>query len=609
LADSFTAADSDEALVSLEYDDKHNSSLNRLMQTTAGTAYECPSVIYYKVDKDNSITPLVGADVPLHGIPGNTFSAFKSLLGSNKKYPIFNEDGAVVKQLSVREILLDFTRYLVAQAKKNAGTPGVIIATFPVKFSNAQLHDLQWVFANLGLSSRILYLDEANAAVQDMVLLKAEALRDQGAAAVLPLTEYVLIYDLGGGTLDLTFNRIVYSAKENDDQGQAQLQARIDTLDFDGDPRFGGVHLTRFLQDLVISKFEAIHVADKLRIPLPDNWQQIGKVVNASSEQVRKASLQNDRILFDFAERLKIAFLSGDPEGISISRMDKVQPPEKLFVIADMRLEEHTSSSREILSLIELSVRMLSEKEEAKNPFLKQLNADLERSIERIRSCTDGYTLDKIILNGQAAQTPFINERLRKICRETYYNNPGLYKESRVKERKPSKYMKYSVVAGASAFRVKKERITIRRSDFKRDRSQSFTRTQFGHNIKTSTGMEFSRDIPRRAKLLQLADGKDWETLSPDEQLVQLQSFRQLPEQIEAHEFHVLQGKMDKADNLDLLNSAYASEGHLYMLRRNRKTEEALWFACKRRARRSMPSRSADTCCSPMTRSDRSTSP
>jgi molecular chaperone DnaK len=143
-----------------------------------------PSVVY--IDGDNR--PVVGLEAREKALfePENTFLEVKRLFGKNTELP------ARDKVYSPVDIAAMIMRYLTDCAEKHSGqTVDSAVITVPAYFTDAQRKDVMAAGKAAGLEVERI-INEPTAASLDYGI---EHMRD---------CKYMLVYDLGGGTLDVT---------------------------------------------------------------------------------------------------------------------------------------------------------------------------------------------------------------------------------------------------------------------------------------------------------------------------------------------------------------------------------------------------------------------
>jgi molecular chaperone DnaK len=149
-----------------------------------------PSVVY--INKDG--TPIIGREAKERALvePDNTFLEVKRLFGTDTKLTALHPPGSKNKVYSPVDIAAMIIRYLTDCAEKHSGQPvNSAVITVPAYFTDSQRKDVMAAGAAAGLEvDRII--NEPTAASLDYGI---NHMRD---------CKYMLVYDLGGGTLDVT---------------------------------------------------------------------------------------------------------------------------------------------------------------------------------------------------------------------------------------------------------------------------------------------------------------------------------------------------------------------------------------------------------------------
>lgn len=152
-----------------------------------------------------------GAQGPADDAPLSAFKySVKRYLGTGRKTYVLNNR----IKTDARPAFYDYEQLcgfvvqrVLTQAEDQLGRRvKQLVATYPTTFSTTQLEALKRVFANLGFTGDALNLgyDEANAVTLDYF---NQALSNNSILvlkAIFPSPSYILTFDFGGGTLDIT---------------------------------------------------------------------------------------------------------------------------------------------------------------------------------------------------------------------------------------------------------------------------------------------------------------------------------------------------------------------------------------------------------------------
>lgn len=456
--------------------------------------YEIPTVIQYIVKEDYTIEKKIGYEI-LSDQRVNTFELFKMNLGSKQTYDIFTPDNIILKRLNAEDLARDFIHELYKKVIKITGKPETIIATHPVKYTYSQINKLTNIFSALGyeMNKNLKLIDEASASLYDVIFHRCE-LFEREMNNNEQRDEKILIYDLGGGTLDITYNKIIYSKREDG----LKLRVRIENLESDGDSDFSGCNITKILQDIIVNKIENKKQKQGMKIIRKVNREFL-KPINRGEIELYHASNINEDQLYKYSEKSKIKIL------MQKSDFETLEVPYSLTAIYGREVREiyfgKTNSIYISDSYIDLKqiISEIYKDDDPENSFYgKFFNIELKRSLLRVGAICKKYgEPDLIILNGQAAQTNLIKSYLNQI-----YNNIVRFNDPKNilnKQDKPSKYMKFSVVIGAILSEM--EGVYDIKSGQSSRRREKYTRTRIGYMVRTTKGLRFNEMVGKKKKL------------------------------------------------------------------------------------------------------------
>ncbi len=240
-------------------------------QTMAGKAF--PS--YVAFTKDGQL--LVGEPARRQAVtnPEGTSFEFKRKMGTSEKYKLNGKEYAP-EQLSA---------FLLQKIKKDAeaylGEPVTkAVITVPAYFDDSQRQATKNAGEIAGLEV-VRVINEPTAAAFAYGLDKSD--KDQK----------ILVFDLGGGTLDVTIM----------DFGEADGQATFEVLSTSGDTQLGGKDMDKALIDYVASEF-------KRETGLDLNQDKMA--MNRVRESVEKAKIELSTVL---ETDLNLPFISADASG------------------------------------------------------------------------------------------------------------------------------------------------------------------------------------------------------------------------------------------------------------------------------------------------------
>lgn len=186
-----------------------------------------PSVVFF--DQDEAI---VGTEALRNAIarPDRVVQNAKRHMGNPEKF--WNMDGVNYSPEHVSSLIL---RKLISAAQEQIGEITEAVVTVPAQFSDAQRHATIKAGHSAGLE-KVEVINEPVAAALCHVL------GNEGLAFTeLAIDQQLLVYDLGGGTLDLAI--VNYASNE------------VRVVASDGDLELGGLDWTQVLVDMAAEKF------------------------------------------------------------------------------------------------------------------------------------------------------------------------------------------------------------------------------------------------------------------------------------------------------------------------------------------------------------------
>ena len=193
-----------------------------------------PSAVFFDGDQ-----PVVGTEAMRNAIasPDRVVQHAKRFMGDPSKF--WKIDDMRYSPVHISGMIL---RKLIAAAQEQIGEIREAVITVPAQFSDAQRHATMQAGHAAGLE-RIEMINEPVAAALCHVL------GNEGLAFTeLAVAQQLLVYDLGGGTLDLAI--VKYTTNE------------VRVVASDGDLELGGLDFTRVLVDMAAEKFVTDFGAD-----------------------------------------------------------------------------------------------------------------------------------------------------------------------------------------------------------------------------------------------------------------------------------------------------------------------------------------------------------
>lgn len=136
-----------------------------------------------------------------------------------------------------------------------------VVATYPTTFSTPQFRAVERVFQNLGYAGDGLNMawDEANAATLSYFYEEVRRNGIHTVKALLPSPAYVLTFDFGGGTTDITVIKVEISGGGGGDDETHSVST--DVIGVTGDKQLGGDNVTLEIFRVLKARV-ALHIAE-----------------------------------------------------------------------------------------------------------------------------------------------------------------------------------------------------------------------------------------------------------------------------------------------------------------------------------------------------------
>ncbi|MDB5311651.1 MAG: molecular chaperone [Gemmataceae bacterium] len=197
--------------------------------------------------------------------PDRTVKSIKRKMGQDVKVQL----GA--DQFTPQEISAMILRTLKARAERELGTPVVkAVITVPAYFNDSQRQATREAGALAGLEV-VRILNEPTAAALTYNPAAGGEVPADGAAPAAPPAEHILVYDLGGGTFDVS---IVHT------EGGV-----VEVLASHGDTQLGGDDFDELLLDAVADEFQEMYEVD-----LRENRVARARLLRAVEEAKKRLS-------------------------------------------------------------------------------------------------------------------------------------------------------------------------------------------------------------------------------------------------------------------------------------------------------------------------------
>jgi molecular chaperone DnaK len=226
---------------SISWFDSYNNRVDAIDLETADGAKIVRSVVYYPGPNE---APVIGETAwnAARRSPERVITAIKRAMGSDYTTAPIDGVSYTAPQVSaeiLKGVAADAQKYLGEEVKD-------VVITVPAYF---------------GDNERAATLEAGKLAGLNVMQLLSEPQAAALAFAVEKVTEivdkYLLVYDLGGGTFDVTLIHATLGA----DAGNA-ANLKVDTLFKEGNARLGGLDWDRVLADIVMNKVLQTHGVD-----------------------------------------------------------------------------------------------------------------------------------------------------------------------------------------------------------------------------------------------------------------------------------------------------------------------------------------------------------
>lgn len=199
-----------------------------------------PSVVYYPEDGD----PVVGTSaVNMKNVESDrVIEAVKRAMGTNWTKVLGN------RTLTAESVSADILTAVYSEASRVVGKKEKrVVITVPAYFEDAERAATRKAGESAGLEVLAL-LPEPHAAALAFTVERVSGTVESKTADLL--NRYLMVFDLGGGTLDVALIRIVSSKGEN-----GQQSVRFETIFKDGNRCLGGLDWDAELEKVVLEKY------------------------------------------------------------------------------------------------------------------------------------------------------------------------------------------------------------------------------------------------------------------------------------------------------------------------------------------------------------------
>ena len=296
---------------------------------------------------------------------------------NNQEYQPFDVVSHILKH-----IINQAEDYLEQQDIESKITKCVI--THPTMFTPKQQEDLRQAFENIGVSKPIL-IDEASAASMGIISESDGTLQEDYR---------LLVYDFGGGTIDIVLSQVTINSKD----------IVIEPIARDGERQYGGDDVTQAIVDFVLKEYGGQIERQNPGLNFEIPFFEPGRILQPSGNQeVDDATRRNAATLYQRAEEMKKE-LNTNPDTEFSSALDVVVG----------------GGIRNLQELIEndLSVKLSAQQ------FQSFVEPTLKKTFEKIDAMVadNGARLpNTVVLAGQSAKMQLVKNMMAVHFRENYH--------------------------------------------------------------------------------------------------------------------------------------------------------------------------------------------
>ena len=364
-----------------------------------------PSLIVYHSNPTNGQTHSIGYDADTYRtseIDGPYYiTSVKRWLGYQwERFFPANQ------KLQPCDVVAHILKHIIRQAEnhldslKTQSKINRCVITHPTIFSSKQRKDLEIAFNNIGISDLKL-IDEASAASLGAIYQRYEYYTKlQGSYRLL-------VYDFGGGTIDIVLSEVISDGNE----------ITIEPLAHGGNPRYGGDDVTQAIVDFVLDAFKKRFQKENPNLPFEIPYTSLRKIWQPSGDpRIDRSTRQNTRILYNTAEDMKKELSKQDESNrdflLSVDVGGDIRPIES-YTDGDVTV---------IISVEQLKSLIASE--------LYQTFNNIDATINE----TGGNLPETVILAGQSSKMPMVKNMMATHFRTKYQTDVDIYLSESPKE-------------------------------------------------------------------------------------------------------------------------------------------------------------------------------
>ena len=267
------------------------------------------------------------------------------------------------------------------------------VVTYPTKFNPQQKDALIQAFENIGITDHHL-IDEASAASMGIIFKNYKN---------LPEDYRLLVYDFGGGTIDIVLSQVT----------KVGADITIEPIARDGDPKYGGDDVTQAIVDYVLNEYrrriEEISPRHNFHIPYFGPRQ----ILQSSEDpDIDSATRDNSATLYRSAEEMKRELSTLSEIEFFFSQLLVVDGTVKLFrKFVEEVLNEHTQDGNPLKERIQ----DISRVKLSADQFQRFIEPALNKTLAMIDTmiADNGKRLpDLVVLAGQSSKMRLVRQMM-----------------------------------------------------------------------------------------------------------------------------------------------------------------------------------------------------
>ena len=278
--------------------------------------------------------------------------------------------------------------------------------THPTKFNTSQQDALKQAFKKIGITEDNLKLiDEASAASIGIIVENYNS-----------LPERLLVYDFGGGTIDIVLAQVTKEGSV----------ITIEPIARDGDPKYGGDDVTQAIVKYVLDeykrKIEEISPRHNLDIPYFDPGQILQPSEYPDSDNAKR---NNSATLYQRAEEMKRE-LSNQPETEFTVELNVVDlagnSVETISKFVEKILKQQSQAESALMEQIQDIVRVKLSADQFQTFIEPALNKTFAM-IDTMIADNGEHLPDLVVLAGQSSKMPFVKRMMSEHFKNKYQKN------------------------------------------------------------------------------------------------------------------------------------------------------------------------------------------